>query len=193
MGNTYWNVTVIGTELDAVVQEFELSGLQGFVYEERGNVVVFPELTDESAPAALGATLARKLDAPALSVLVFDSDVLQISAFDSEGDMLDSYDNAPGYFDEEVNDDLPLGEDGMPLPTGGDASLLVALAGAGDAAAVERTLRRESESYTFAEDLHEELVRHLGLPLAAVRTDFGLLAAGERPAGGGEWRLVQPG
>jgi hypothetical protein len=193
VGNLYGSVTLLGVRPDRVAAELELARQEAYVYAEGGDVVVFPPLGDELELPALAGLLAGRLRAPALAVTVIDSDALVLHAYDAFGELRDQYDNAPGYFGDAEVDDLPLGSDGMPLPTGGDAALLVALAARGDEAAVEAVLRREWESYTFAEELHQALLEQLGLPLAAVGTDYALVADGQRPAGDGDWRHVSAG
>jgi len=193
MGNFYANVTLVGVRPERVAAELELARQEAYLYAEGGDVVVFPPLGEEAELPALAGLLAGRLRVPALSVMVIDSDVLLFHAYDAFGELRDQYDNAPGYFGDAEVDGLPLGSDGMPLPTGGDAALLVALAARGDEAAVEAVLRREWESYTFAEELHQALLEQLGLPLAAVGTDYALVADGQRPAGDGDWRHVSAG
>ena len=190
MGNFYANVTLVGVRPERVAAELELARQEAYLYAEGGDVVVFPPLGEEAELPALAGLLAGRLRVPALSVMVIDSDVLLFHAYDAFGELRDQYDNAPGYFGDADAEGLPQGADGMPLPVGGDAALLVALAAHGDAAVLEATLRREWESYTFAEELHQAVLEELGLPLAAVGTDYALVADGQRPAGDGAWRHV---
>ncbi len=192
MGNFYANVTLVGVRPERVAAELELARQEAYLYAQGGDVVVFPPVGDEVELPALAGLLAGRLRVPALAVMVVDSDALLLVAYDAFGELRDRYANAPGYFGDEETDGLPLGSDGMPLPTGGDAALLVALTARGDEAAVEAALRREWESYTFAEELHQALLEELGLPLAAVGADYGLIASGQRPAGDGDWRHVTP-
>ena len=192
MGNFYGNVTLVGVRAERVADELALARQEAYLYAEGGDVVVFPPLGDELELPALAGLLAGRLRVPALSVTVIDSDVLLLTAFDAFGELRDQYNNAPGYLGDEETEGLPLGADGAPLPTGGDAALLVALTARGEEAAVEGTLRREWESYTFAEELHQALFEQLGLPLAAVGTGYELVADGQRPAGSGDWRHVTP-
>jgi hypothetical protein len=103
MGTFISNLHVRRAECQAVVEALQsLGATPAYLGDEPGGawLNVFPEAGEQNLPALqeIAQGLSRILRRPAIAFLVHDSDVLQYSLADG-GEVLDSYDSAPGYFE----------------------------------------------------------------------------------------------
>lgn len=179
MGNFYTNVTVRGVDRDALITA--LSARRTYVFVDGPDAVVFDAECEEQDPALLarlGAELSRVLEAPTLSVLNHDDDVLLVFLHD-KGALVSEYNSSPGYFDGR---DEP--------PEGVDAEALCAAFEAEDATYIENALR---EPGAFALERHAALVEALALPDAAVGSGYTYIASGEMPQGVEDGELISTG
>ena len=193
MGNFYANVTLVGVRRSASRTSSTWPGRRRTSTPRPATSSCSRRWATRLELPALAGLLAGRLRVPALSVTVIDSDAAPARRPSTRSaSCATSTTTRPATSATRRPTACRCGADGAPLPTGGDAALLVALTARGEEAAVEGTLRREWESYTFAEELHQALFEQLGLPLAAVGTGYELVADGQRPAGSGDWRHVTP-
>ena len=153
MGNTYANVTVVGTDAAAVVGA--LGDANALVADAGDGCVVVFAAADEFDGFSAGITaglLSTALGAPALEVAVFDDDLLQYQLF-VDGEVVDA-----GALPDAVADVMAMGEE-IPVP---DPARLVAALGRGDAADAAAVMA--TDDLVFVSDLHSRLAEALALP-----------------------------
>ncbi len=175
MGNFYVNFSVKHGDPRRVADALKRAGRKAYVSPAVGGyVVAYEEESDWQNPEAIeqvGTLLSREADAPVLAVLNHDDDILCYWLF-ADGQFVDSYNSDPAYFGEDEGDEAE---------TGGDVRLLCeTLADPSVAEKVDAILRGD---FAFAVELHEELVRALGLPDCAVGFGYQYLHRGEVPDG----------
>lgn len=183
MGSSYSNITLHGPARDAIIKALEARGRLAFVGPDTGGfVVVFDEAVDvdPDQSAHLAAELSAALNGLALAATVYDDDIF-LYALARDGQVVDMYTSAPGY-----------GEGGVEPPAGGDAAVLSAAFGSGDAGAVERILRTAAgeDGYLFESQRHADLAEVLGLPTHSVGLGFGYIHEGDDDQIEGEITLV---
>jgi hypothetical protein len=143
-----------------------------------GITVVYDALTESQEPRLLtnlGRELSAQFDCVSLAALNHDDEMLWLQLHD-DGNLIDQYNSAPGWFDEEPSS----------VPEGGDAAALCAAFDRMDATSqVKRVLRRERDpqGYVFASKRHSELAEALGLRPGLVTTGYRYLTHGETPEG----------
>ncbi len=170
MGRFYCNVTLLGTDLEAVRA---VAPRPAFLAAEGDAVVVFAEQDDEGAPVS-GEQLSTALGCLALSVAIHDDDIFMFEVHDRGRSLVGGAMPDPAeYFgvDPDMLDDLDpsMLEDLGPPPSGSagapDPTALVAALQRGDVDAVREAF---AEDFVFATDRHEAIAKALGVPLAAV-------------------------
>lgn len=173
MGSFYTSHTLRGPS-QAEVLDF-LRGRSALVSRaENGFVTVLDEACesqDSEVLAQLACDLSARFGCPLFAVLNHDDDILCFELYES-GKKTDEYNSAPGYFDEEVEDDRP---------TGGDANRLAKIFGATDPRRVETVLR--NEDYVFAVERHRDLAEALSIPACSVGIGYKYASGGELPPG----------
>lgn len=171
MGSFYGNVTLLGTNLDAVRAA---SPRPAFAFTDHDAVVVFAEQDDSGAPRS-GASLSGALHCVAFSVGIHDDDIFLFELHDrgrcvTAGAVPDPAE----YFgiDAEMLDDIDPsmleGQEAPTLPGGGgppDPSSLVEALGRGDVDALRSAFAAD---FTFASERHEAITAALRLPTGAV-------------------------
>jgi hypothetical protein len=167
MGNTYANVTVVGTTGPAVVEA--LAGTDAFVADAGDGCVVVFAAADELDGFSAGITaglLSSELGVPALEMAVFDDDLLVYQVL-VDGEVVVSA-AVPEAIAEVMgtDDDVP----------SADAHQLVAALGRGDVAAAEAVL---ASNPVFVSDLHAQLAKALDLPPWAAAHGWGHLDDGD--------------
>jgi hypothetical protein len=167
MGNTYANVTLVGTTGPEVVAA--LAGSPAFVADAGdGCVVVFAE-ADELDGFSEGITASRlstALGVPAFEVAVYDDDLLLYQLL-AGGEVVDA-----AAVPDEIAEAMEMGGE-LPGPA---PERLVAALGRGDADAAAAVLAGHP---VFVSDLHAKLAAALGLPPWAAAHGWGYLDAGE--------------
>lgn len=169
--SNYVNFSVPGQDSATVAAALKALGRKAFVAPTVDGITMFYDAAADEQDAKvitdLAAAASKALGAPVLAALNHDDDILQLWLVDG-GAVADSYNSAPGYFDDSKGD----------KPTGGNAAALCrACGGAGDAVEVEAILRAssdiaddsaddadEADDYVFATDRHVALADVLGLP-----------------------------
>ncbi len=187
MGNFYVNYTLRGPSSEAVAKV--LAGRSAMVTPVNdGCVVVYDEESDtqnEEVIVELAAQLSHELDCPLLAVLNHDDDILWYQLYVG-GELADEYDSSPNYFEAAAE---PSG------PAGGDAKKLCEAFGGGDAAEVERILRKsalDEGGYVFAVMRHADLAHALGISSYGVGASFNYITeSGELPDGLDEDDLIR--
>src|SRR5829696_2066225 len=100
MGAFYGNITLKGPSQEDVAKV--LRGRRAMVTPKLGDyTVAFDSVCDEQnvdGIQALSSQLSRELHCPALAVIVHDDDVLGYFLY-REGELADSYNSSPSYFD----------------------------------------------------------------------------------------------
>ena len=178
MGNTYHNITVKGPTHDEIVSYLDAQKQAAFVSPPLQDLTFV--YSSDDVWTTLAEDLSRTFQCPALFTSVYDGDILQYTLYD-EGHCIDEYDSAPDYFDGEDWGDEAEAEDTrphQPEPAGGNAHLLCATFGVGQAVSqVEAILHppveeaiRASGIYGFEQ--HWALVEALGWPPLACITDY---------------------
>ncbi len=185
MGQFYTNYTLRGPSQQDVASA--LAGCSAIVTPAHNGCVVTYDEASEAQDFAiideLGARLSRQFGCPVLVAVVHDDDILFLQLYEG-GELADSYDSSPGYFDPEAEPSAP---------EGGDAQRLCAAFSTTNLAEVSSILRKSSydDDGPDAVDRHEQLVRALGLPPWAVGAGFGYITEGELPDGLSEEHLVR--
>jgi hypothetical protein len=181
MGNFYTNITLRGPGQDEVAAVLSREGREALVSPTvNGFTTVFDaecEMQDTRVLAALAADLSSEFACPALAVLNHDDDVFLYELY-SNGELMDTYDSAPGYFDSSTEPSAP---------KGGNAEELCSAMGAPERAAEVRSILRKSgfadEGYVFEFERHKALGDALGLPSLSVAAGYTYLCQGELPEG----------
>jgi hypothetical protein len=185
MGQFYTNFTLRGPSQQEVASA--LSGRSAIVTPSlNGCVVAYDEASeaqDFGIISELGARLSRQLGCPVLAAVVHDDDILFFEHYEG-GEVTDTYDSAPGYFDADAEPSAP---------EGGDARRLCAAFGSSNISEVSSILRKSTwdDDGPLATDRHEQLVAALGLARWAVGAGFNYFAAGEMPEGLSEAQLLR--
>lgn len=179
MGSFYANVTLLGTELDAVQR---VAPRPAFLLASGGAVVVFAEADDDGAPQS-GRRLSAELDCLAVSIAVHDDDILMLEVHDRGESVISGAIPDPSAYlgvDPEMSADVdPTMLDGsrsgdMTRPGGPpDAAALVGAVRRGDVEAVRDALDRD---FVFATERHRALVSALELEASAVGWGFRYLS-----------------
>jgi hypothetical protein len=172
MGNFYVTFTARGNHQQRIADILRGARRRAFVLPPDSGFTVFTEEDSDLQSLGdidtLGKKISAQVPAPVLAVLNHDDDVLRYWLF-IDGAQVDTYDSAPGYF-----------EDGPSDPAGGNAQRLADFAGKPEAAPdVESVLR--GSNFVFAFERHLELLTLLGLPHSAVGYGFRTLAENEIP------------
>jgi hypothetical protein len=171
MGNFYVNFVVKDAEPKQVADTLGRAGRRAVVTPSKGShVVAFEEEADSQATNAIlevGCLLSRELSRPVFAALNHDDDVLCYWLFEG-GELADSYNSAPGAFDED--------HDAPPFQVGDATKLCATLNPAAVAADVEAILRGD---FVFAVDRHLELAEALGLPDWSVGFGYEYVKSGE--------------
>lgn len=162
MGNFYTNFTVNTGDADAVAATLQRDGRQAFVLPSDGNHVVVLDAAseqDDEVVGHVGRLLSNAHGCPVLAVVNHDDDILRYWLFQN-GQLTDSYNSAPNYFDETASEDR-----------GGDAARLSeAFAKPSAREAVRAAL--DGDNFVFAFERHQALCAALGLPPSAVGTAY---------------------
>ena len=187
MGRFYCNVTLLGTNVDAVR---EVAPRPAFVTFQDDAVVVFAEEDDEGAPRS-GKQLSAALDCIAVSIAIHDDDILMVEVHDRGRSVVGGAVPDPAeYFgiDPEMLTDIDpalLEAVGAPSPFDGggmpDPDVIVGAVQRGDVDAVRAAL---AEDFVFATERHEAFAKALGLPLAAVGWGYQYLSRGAQDYNG---------
>lgn len=171
MGNSYCNVTLLGTNVDDVRS---VAPRSAFVTSQHDAVVLFAEADDEGTSRS-GERLSAVLGCVAVSVTVHDDDIFVFEVHDRGRSVVSFAVPDPAEFfgfepemltdfDPELLDEIgglsPSDGAGVPAP---DA--IVAAVQRGDVDAVGAAL---AEDVVFATQRHAAMAEALGLPLAAV-------------------------
>jgi len=187
MGNFYVNYTLRGPSPEAVARA--LAGRSAIVTPVNEDcVVAFDEESDtqdQQVMIEVATLLSRELHCPVLAVGNHDDDILWYQLY-VNGELDDEYNSSPEYFGDA--------EDEASGPTGGDAGKLCAAFDSGDAAEVERILRKpgDEEGYVFEVMRHADLAEALGISAFGVGASFGYITdAGELPEGLEEDDLIK--
>ena len=177
MGNFYTNYTLRGPTAESVAKL--LAGHSAIVAKgENGYVTVFDEESDKQDDKIItqfASRISGEFSCAVWAVLNHDDDIFWYQLH-VNGELIDSYNSSPNYFDESEED----------APSGGSAEKLCATFEAGEVEQVESILRKPSsddDSYSFAFERHADLVEMLGLPGFTVGTSFDGLTDGEFPEG----------
>ncbi len=172
MGNFYTNYTLRGPSQKSVAEA--LAGRSAIVTPtQAGCVVVFDEESDEQnweIIAELGSRLSGQFQCPLLAVLNHDDDILWYQLYLS-GELVDEYNSEPGYFESGPGAG----------PEGGDAKRLCAAFDSSAVAEVQKILKANTDSYTFASERHMDLVGALGIASFGTGTGFETVSIGELP------------
>ncbi len=175
MGTFYTNITLKGVSAGLAASVLEQRRRAAYLYEMQDCTVVYDDLSEQDMDLDLledlTQVLSRELRCPALGVQVYNGDFLYFVAYD-HGSFADEYHSDPHYLDS----------DEPSAPQGGDAAKLCALFGAAGAEARVDYILRNEEIYDFAVERHEDLVKALGLSLAAVDVGYDYIETGDLPA-----------
>ena len=176
MGNFYTNITLRGSNQNAIADFLTQKGFNAYVTPTVDDFTVVYEEKCEAQDVRLleelTTNLSKQFNCPALAVMNHDDDILWYKLFDG-GEFLDEYNSSPTYFDATAEPSLP---------AGGDAEKLCGAFKAAEVAAVEKILRASSfDDYTFEVERHEELANTLGMPLFAVGCGFESVEHDELP------------
>ena len=176
MGIFYTNVVLYGPD-QSEIKDY-LNKLNRISYisptEDKFTVIYDQETEDQNTDVVRKLTekLSNKFGCPALSSLVHDGDIFMYWLYDS-GELLDTYNSIPGYFDTTIEKSMPEGGDAAKLceafdvPTSKNALNDIFKL-------VERTNIDDdwSDEYLNGEDIHRELAQVLGMPPFAVNIGF---------------------
>ncbi len=202
MGNFYVNVTVRGPRQSEVADWLKAGGFEAFVSPtQRGLTTVYEVLCDSQNDEhirAFAGSLSQALGCPALAVLNHDDDVLWYGLYQA-GVLDHEYNSAPDFFDDDVfgldlDEDLGPEDDGVFIPSGGDAeALCAAFNPTTDEARVAAILSAvdDETGYVCAFERHEALAEALGLPGFTVCCGYRHLERGTFPPGYGEADFVR--
>lgn len=129
------------------------------------------ESQDGEVLAELARQLSERFRCPVMALLNHDDDILYFELYE-DGEKTDEYNSAPGYFDENAEDEHP---------TGGNAKRLCEVFIGADPEKVEAILR--GNEYVFAVERHRDLAEALSLPACSVGIGYIYAAAGDLPPG----------
>lgn len=183
MGSFYTSHTLRGPSQDEVLGF--LKTRPAFVSRSENQCVTVLDEACESQDGEVLAELARQLSehfrCPVIAVLNHDDDILYFELYE-DGQKTDEYNSAPGYFDENAEDDGP---------TGGNAQRLSEVFGGAEPEKVEAILR--GDEYVFALERHQDLAEALSFPACSVGIGYTYASAGELPPGVPEGAYVHTG
>jgi hypothetical protein len=186
MGASYTNITLCGPDREQIAQCLKQMKRTAYVSPTTDRfTVVYDKETENQNDAdlmGLASQLSAAFECPALAVLVDDSGILAYWLFD-EGTLADEYNSAPGHLSGLARTH----------PASGSAERLCAAFEAHDAVesigSIFQAVRSRgvggdrSGGYAFVEDLHQDLIRALGMPSFAVSTGYRHLETGDHPQG----------
>lgn len=171
MGNFYTNITVVGHGATACVKVLSDLRCEAYVVEVNNFCVVYDRECDEQNTevlAALTEHLATRLDTVTLAVLNHDDDILWLQLYD-RSDLVAEYANRNG-------------------PKTNIRALCRTLGKSHDFWLVWWLLCRP---FLFQFSRHDRLVKHFGLPEAAVGSGYTYISHGDIPIGVTEESIVR--
>lgn len=168
MGFFYTNIILYKVEQQPVADFLKNQGRPAYISPDKNDfIVVYDKATeDQNTRVLMGLTenLTKYFKCTALASLIHDSDIYMYWLYD-KGQLLDTYNSLPGYFD-------PQGEN--ILPTGGDVQLLCSAFQKQSAlpkvqtifAQVTRSIQSEDWAGDFlqGEEIHLALIKALDMP-----------------------------
>jgi hypothetical protein len=181
MGLSYEHITLMGPPEATIVDYLAQSGRHGYISPTMdGITVVYDQSSamDDSSLLELAADLSQHFNCPALATFIHDSSVMIFYLYEA-GQLTDTYNSLPGYFDDSQDD---------PTPQGGDAARLCAAFEVSDAiAAVQEVLRHHYDlekggamaDHWLAEERHTKLASALGLPSFVAYIGYDAIAEGD--------------
>ncbi len=194
MGSFYTNVTLFKVEQRNVADFLAQQKRKAFVSPTAGNfTVVYDQETEDQDTEVLkelAEDLTRQFGCTGLASLVHDSDVYMYWLYEN-GELIDTYNSLPDYFDSDSDD---------ATPEGGDVKKLCKAFGRPEAESeltrifslvAQSNLDDPGEEYLLGEDIHDSLVRALAMPPFAAFTGYYSIENGELPEGLAEASLIK--
>ncbi len=184
MGSFYTNITLYKASQKQVADYLARQQRAAYVSPtvDDFTVVYDRETEDQDAKVLkkLAESLTKQFQCSGLASLVHDSDVYVYWLYDN-GELLDSYNSLPSYFDAENDDPTPEGGDVVKLckafdrqNTSRDLAQLFQL--------VEQSnLGSDGATYLLAEDIHARLVDILSMPSFAAFVGYTYIENGDVP------------
>jgi hypothetical protein len=180
MGNFYVNITTRKVSVNELVDFLKSKSLNAFIIEGPNDYcTIYEEICDEQNTKHISSLLleiSNQFSCPAIGMLNHDDDILAYELW-LNGEKIDEYDSSPNYFDMDAEE--------IAKPSGGNAKLLSEHMGvSSNEEEIEKVLRtsfEEDESFVFAVDRHEALVKAVGLPHHSVGYGFRYISEGETP------------
>ncbi len=182
MGSFYTNVTVTNMDRDKVIGYLSSINRKSIVAPySSGGIVIYDEKgeSQDGSIFQLAEDLSKTPKCCAFAIMNHDDSVLYFQVF-SNGEIVDSYNSCPSYFE---------GEEELP-PTGGNAETLCGMYNQkGKEKLIEDILRYDSlanedeERYIFETERHSDITNTLNLPSFAVGTGYNYITNGEYPEG----------
>jgi hypothetical protein len=157
MGASFTNIHIYSTQAEEVGKTLAQAGATPAYIGSSSSrwTSVYPEKSetqDADILKEVAASLSKLNATWGLASLVHDSDIFQYWLF-KDGIEVDSYDSAPGYWQDE---ELP--------PAGGNVNILSQLIGDDcDKSAIEHVLRDDEDEFLFAEDRCAGFAKCLGI------------------------------
>jgi Ankyrin repeats (3 copies) len=172
MGLFCVNFHVRNSSADQVAEAMQSSGWDSFVaLPSQNNWTSFCDAEasnqDESRIQEIGTRVSDLLGQPLIAFMVHDSDVACYWLFD-KGNLVDSFNSEPDYFEES---------DDAAGPSGGDPSVLVKYCQ--KTTTVAKLSSILAKKPVFAEQTIEKLARALGIPADRAISDFHDIADGD--------------
>jgi hypothetical protein len=177
MGNWYVSVTLRGPSQNDVFAHLEKKKRKAIVSPQVDRyTVVFDEECESFDTATIEsftADTSKQFQCPALTIMNADDDLLWYRLY-KNGVLIDGYSSSSAYADDPARE----AHEG---PLGGNASKLCeALDISQDRVGeVETVLRKPNDSYVFAVERHQDLVKSLGLPEFSVGAGFSYVGRGD--------------
>jgi hypothetical protein len=180
MSNYYSNFTLKGPSQDKIVKVLRERGCNAYITPTTKDLtVVFDAQSDDQDMATvheLGAALSSQLSCAVLGMLVHDQNVLCYCLYRG-GELVDSYDSCPSYFDVHASETPPSG--------GKPDVLCAAFAVPRSSHLVESILRAphggEGDGYELESERHGALVEALHLPNWCIGAGFNHIEEGDLP------------
>jgi hypothetical protein len=175
VGISYTNITLKGIDHHQVAAYLKNQRRQAFVAPSVNSyTVVFDKEADarEQALQSLAVELSSSFECVAFAVLVHDGDLFAYWLYDA-GQLLDSYDSAPSYFETAPSSVLPTG--GNPEQLCASFEVAESLAEVRDIferVAQTATADDWDETHLIGDEIHDVLVQALHLPHFAVDTGY---------------------
>jgi hypothetical protein len=174
VGGFYVSFAVHGASQAGLTDSLKELKCRGFVSKDVEGINVFYEekadSQDEDVILAVGTRVSKAVGKQVLAVLNHDDSVLMYWLFKA-GKVVDTYNSAPGYFNDEDN-----------TPVGGDTKKLCKAFATKEAGELIREILT-SEDYVFAVERHEALAVALGMDPRFACLGFEAINGGEFPAG----------